>query len=47
MHGATIPVRKCHGCGKSGTLEGGKYIRGTSRHNPGKFLCADCVKEKK
>ena len=36
------PTRKCLKCGKSTNIRDGVYIKGTSRHNPGKFYCKEC-----
>jgi len=47
MHGVMVPQKKCSGCGLVGTLHGGTFVRGTSRHNPGRWLCADCKNRSK
>ena len=36
------PTRKCFKCGKPTNIRDGIYIKGTSRHNPGKFFCKGC-----
>ena len=41
--GITLNRRKCCKCGEYREHTGGKIVRGTSRHNPGTFTCANCV----
>lgn len=43
--GIQFRTRKCCQCGKIKQSENGKYSRGTSRHNPGRFTCFDCIKD--
>lgn len=38
--------RTCSRCGIAKETTGGKIIRGTSRHNKERFICAECCKEK-
>jgi len=45
MVGVTSPTKLCSECRHIKALAGGKFKRGTSRHNPGRWLCAAC-KEK-
>ncbi len=40
--GNTLPVRFCIKCKKHRLPLGGTQIRGTSRHNPHKFICGEC-----
>ena len=43
LPGITIPSRKCSKCHKTKEQSKGKYFRGTSRHNPGYFICGECL----
>lgn len=43
----TSPTQHCQCCHKLKAVQGSKRIKGTSRWNPSKFYCADCVKEGK
>jgi len=40
--GISLNLRYCSICKNRVQIAGGKYIRGTSRHNPGRFICKDC-----
>lgn len=40
--GVMLPVRFCIKCKKYRLLYGGSRIKGTSRHNPSKFICGEC-----
>lgn len=45
--GVVLNRRMCHVCGVAKETTGGKIIRGTSRHNPSKYFCAECRPDKK
>lgn len=47
MVSVNYPTQYCQCCHKLKTVKGGKRIKGTSRLNPSKFYCADCVKKGK
>ena len=40
--GIQFNTRHCHKCHQIKSIENGKLVRGTSRHNPSKFYCKDC-----
>ncbi len=44
--GIVLNRRKCHICGIAKETTGGMLVRGTSRHNPSKYFCAECRPDK-
>lgn len=43
MPTVTLALRHCKKCGQFKQQAGGKYVKGTSRHNPSRFICKDCL----
>lgn len=39
----TLVLRRCKKCGQFKQQTGGKYVKGTSLHNPSRFTCKDCL----
>ena len=44
--GVVLNRRLCSVCKIGKETTGGKLVRGTSRHNPSKFYCAECWAER-
>jgi hypothetical protein len=47
MHGVMSPRKRCYQCGGVHPMAGGKFIRGTSRLNPTRWVCAGCKEDLK
>jgi hypothetical protein len=43
MTTVTLGLRHCKKCGQFKQQSGGQYVKGTSRHNPSRFTCKDCL----
>lgn len=43
MVGVMLALRHCRKCGQFKAQDGGKFTKGTSRHNPGYFTCKPCL----